>query len=49
LTRHAAHANLEEDFAARMMATHPWVNEQNMARLFKQSIYYASKTGGTPR
>ena len=38
----------QDDFAAVVLAQYPWVNGENVARLFKQSIYYAWKTGGPP-
>ena len=49
LTRRPEQSDNEERFAERMLALHPWINAQNVARLSRQSVYYASKTGGPPR
>ena len=38
-----------EGFAHLIHERHPWVDEETMARLLKQSIYYAAKTGGYER
>ena len=38
-----------EAFAPALLARHPWVNAENSARLFSQSVYYACKAGGPSR
>lgn len=43
-------ANVGHDvFAPLLLAMHPWVSAENSARLFSQSLYYASKAGGPAR
>jgi hypothetical protein len=39
----------QDEFLAIVLARHPWLTAENSARLFKQSMYYAWKTGGPPR
>lgn len=36
-------------FARLIRERHAWVDDETMARLLKQSIYYAAKTGGYER
>ena len=38
-----------DDFARRVSERHPWIDQENMARLLTQSTYYAAKTGGYAR
>jgi hypothetical protein len=37
---------LAEDFSAVFVRRYPWANPENTARLFRQGMYYAWKTGG---
>ncbi len=34
-----------ESFSSLVRTNYPWVNQENLARLFSQSLYYAAKTG----
>ena len=36
-------------FAQRLRESHPWLAGDTAERLFRQSVYYACKTGGPPR
>ena len=44
---HEQGKNVDEDeFTARVLVSHPWVDAANIARLFRQSMYYVWKGGG---
>ena len=38
-----------EALASIVRARHPWVDDENLARLLRQGIYYAAKVGGHAR
>ena len=49
LVRGQGAAASQEEFVSLVLAAHPWVSADNAQRLFRQSMYYAVKTGGPPR
>jgi len=46
LVRERGREVAQDEFMPLVLAAYPWVNTENAARLFTQSMYYAWKTGG---
>ncbi|HEY4079954.1 MAG TPA: hypothetical protein VGM81_04590 [Burkholderiaceae bacterium] len=36
-------------YASKVRGRYPWINEENLGRLFRQSLYYVWKAGGPAR
>jgi hypothetical protein len=49
LVRAAGQGVPQAEFNPLVMSKYPWLDSENAARLFSQSIYYASKAGGPAR
>ena len=49
LVREGAAALAPESLGAVVRAQYPWISDENVHRLFQQSLYYAAKTGGPAR
>jgi hypothetical protein len=47
--RDGAQALSSESLEPVLRATCPWINDENVRRLFSQSLYYATKAGGPAR